>query len=186
MLFLFRLSTKASTPTWSKSKRATHPGCQSLLKRKPGFDQCLSHPGQNRDHQWRWRRGMETTGQSVCSQTGTKCCYCRGTLPKCPVASPADGPRHWEACSPVGGLRAPLPPFDRNPGSWTRKCARRACTGCIRRQTAHMPPGSLHPLLRRQNQTSVQLLTVGPWQTSASLLWLAVPRRKTRAPVSSG
>lgn len=139
----------ASTLTWSKLKEGTHPGYQPPLKTKPGFDQSPSRPGQNRGHQWRWRTGPETPGPCTGPQKGTKYCHCRGSPPRRPAASAGGGPHRSEACSPGGGSTAPLPPSGPFQGRCTRRCARHACTGCNRRQTAHRPHGSRRPLLRR-------------------------------------
>lgn len=144
-----------STLTWSRLRKAssTHPGCQPPLKRKRGFALSLSRPGQSRGHRWRWWRGPGTPGPSTCSLTGTKCCYCPGTLPPRPAASPAGGPRHSGACSPGGGSTAPRRLLGRCPDSWTQKCGRRAYTGCSQRRSARRPPGSRRPLLWKENTT---------------------------------
>lgn len=131
-----------STLIWSKLWKATHPGCHSPLRKKHGSARSPSHPGPSRGHRWRWWTGPGTPGPCTCPQTGTrKCCYRRGTLPLCPVASPGGGPRRSVAYSPGGGSTAPRRLWGQSPGSWTQKCGRRAYTGCSRRQTAHRPPG---------------------------------------------
>ncbi len=142
-----------STLTWSKIRRASsaHLGCQPPLRRKHGFAPSPSHPGQSRGHRWRWWRGPGTPEACTCSPAGTKCCYRRGSLPPRPAASPGGGPRRSGACSPGGGSAAPRLPSGQFPDSWTRKCARRAYTGCSLRRTAHRPPGSRRPPLRRDN-----------------------------------
>lgn len=140
----------ASTLIWSKLKKAgsTYLGCQPPLKKKHDFALSLSHPGQSRGHRWRWWRVLGTPEPCTCSHSGTKCCYCRGTLPPCPAASPGGGPRRSGACSPGGGSTAPRLLSGQYRDSWTQKCARRAYTGCSRPQTARRPPGSRRPLLR--------------------------------------
>lgn len=174
----------ASTLTWSKLRRAssTHPGCQPPLKKKHGFAPSPSHPGQNRGHRWRWWRGPATPEACTCSQAGTKCCCCRGSLPPCPATSPGGGPRRSGACSPGGGSTAPRLLLGRFRDSWTQKCARRAYTGCSPRRTAHRPPGSRRPPLRRDQtkQPLAQKLAKLHHKRSVtnSVLWLAEPRYK--------
>lgn len=129
---------------------STYPGRQSPLKKRRDSALSLSHPGQSRGHRWRWWKGLGTPGTCTCGQTGTKCCCCRGSPPRCLAASPGDGPRRSGACSPGGGSTAPRPLLGRYLGSWTRKCARRAYTVCSLQQTAHTPLGSQHPLLWKE------------------------------------
>lgn len=143
----------ASTQTWSMLQEAgsSHPGRWPLLKTTRDFDQSLSHPGRNRGHRLRWWKGQGTPEGCRGSQTGPKCCCCRGTpLPPGPVASPGDGPRRWGACSPGGGSTAPQLLWGQFQDSWTQKYARHAYTGCSRPQNAHRPLGSQCPLLKRK------------------------------------
>lgn len=145
------VSTLTLSKSWKTS--STHPGSQPPLKKKRDFAPSLCHPGRSRGRRWRWWRGLGTPGTCTCSQTGTKCCCHRGTLTPCPAASLGGGLRRSGACSPVGGSTAPRLQSGQFPDSWTRKCARHAYTGCSPPQSAHRPPGSQRPLLRKDKIT---------------------------------
>lgn len=149
-------STMVSILTWSKVRKtsSTHRGCLLPLRKTRDFALTQCHPSLSRGHRWRRWTGPGTPQPCTHSHREAKCCYFRGTLSACLVASPEDGPRHSGACSPRGGSTVPPLWLGQSRDRWTQKCARHAYTGCNPRRTAHRPLGSRHPLLRKGSKNN--------------------------------
>lgn len=170
----FNLSTMVSTLICREltRKSSTHRGCRIPLRKKRDSVPTRSRPSRSKGHRWRRWTGQETPGTCTRSRTGTTGRCCRGYLSACPAASPGAGPRRSGAYSPGGGSAAPRPPWGRCRDRWTRTCERRACTGCSRRRSARRPPGSRHPLLGRDGQTSRLALKLSTATVTVHSDWL--------------